>query len=54
MSPESLKDLKEYNKLPRTAEKKEIDRQFLEDEIGSLEFYSKVREYMQNINEGSA
>ena len=50
-SEQSLKDVVKYNELPNTPEKEEIDRQFLNDEIGCLDFYSKVREYLYIVGE---
>lgn len=49
-SEQALKDVAEYNKLPNTPEKEEIDRQFLNDEIGCMDFYIKARGYLAKVN----
>lgn len=50
-SEQALKDIVEYNKLPKTEEKDEIDRQFLSDEIGHFDFYSKAKAYLMKVKE---
>ncbi|MEE9238681.1 MAG: hypothetical protein V3U58_03885 [Thermodesulfobacteriota bacterium] len=46
---EVLDDLKEYEKLPETEERKSINNRFMEDEIGSFEFYSLAMTYMRKV-----
>ena len=43
MNEETLKTVVAFNKLPETEEIKEIKRQYLNDEISSLEFFSLAR-----------
>lgn len=49
MNQETLNDIKRYEKLPVTEEKKAINTAFLQSEIGSLEFYSKAMDYMRIV-----
>ena len=44
---QEVEDVIEYNKLPKTEEKAEIDRQYLNDEIGHFDFYCKVKAYLE-------
>lgn len=46
-SESSLRDIIEYNKLPKTPEKDEIDKKFLRDEIGSFDFYLQASAYLK-------
>lgn len=46
-SEQALKIVVEYNKLPETEEKQEIDRQYLNDEINSFEFFCLAEKYLQ-------
>ena len=48
MNQKSVSDVVRYNELPKTTEKDAINNRYLSDEIGSLEFYSMVREYLKN------
>jgi hypothetical protein len=38
-----------YSKLPNTPEKAEIDRQYLNDEIGRFELYQKAVAYIESL-----
>ena len=48
MNAETLKAIKDYESLPWTPEKAQIDSDYLNDEIGSLEFFSQANEYLEN------
>ena len=50
-SKQALNDILEYNNLPETPEKGEINARYLNGEIDSLEFYSNVREYLTKHKE---
>ena len=47
MNEQIMKKVSEYNALPSTPEKKKINKAYLSDEIGSLEFFSKAFEYLR-------
>ena len=49
-SEQALKTAVEYDKLPMTEEKEEINRQYLNDEIGNLEFFSLASRYLDKVN----
>jgi len=49
MNEQTLKTIKEYDALPWTAEKAQIDSDYLNDEIGSLEFFSQANGYIRKI-----
>jgi hypothetical protein len=53
-SEQAIRDVAEYNKLPSTPEKDEIDRMILNDEIGHFDFYCKAREYLQKVKQDTA
>jgi len=42
--------LLEFSKLPATDEKAEIERQYLADEIGSIDFLIKAQNYLDKVN----
>ena len=50
----ALKTVVEYNKLPKTKEKDEIDRQFLSDEIGHYEFFCLANSYLEKVKQETA
>lgn len=50
-SEQSLKTVSAFNKLPNTPEKEEIERQYLEDEIGNFEFFSMANAYLSKVTE---
>lgn len=47
-----LKDLREYDSLPVTDEKKALNERYLNDEIESYEFHSLAMEYMGKVKRG--
>lgn len=47
-----LDDLRAFEAMPSTPEKDEIKRQFLAEEIGNFDFYSKVWAYMNSKRGG--
>ena len=49
MDKSVLLTLREYNALPATAEKDEIDRQYMEDEISGLELFSMASSYLRSV-----
>ena len=46
-SKQALKDIVEYSNLPKTTEKDVIDKMYLNDEIGPLEFHGMATEYLE-------
>lgn len=48
-----LKTISDFNDLPETKEIKEIKQKYLNDEIGTLEFYSLAREYLDKVEDKS-
>ena len=47
MSEETLKIVAEFTKLPSTPEKELINQQYLNDEIGMFDFFSKAKAYLE-------
>tara|TARA_R110000782_G_scaffold10750_11_gene33289 strand:- start:40 stop:216 length:177 start_codon:yes stop_codon:yes gene_type:complete len=48
---QSLKVILEFTGLPLTDEKEEINRQYLEDELSSFDFYIKAEEYLNRVKD---
>ena len=48
---QSLKVILDYTGLPVTDEKEEINRQYLEDELSSFDFYIKAEEYLNRVKD---
>jgi hypothetical protein len=46
MNKETLKIVSDFNALPDTPEKLKINNAYLNDEIGSFDFFSQAREYL--------
>lgn len=52
MNEETLKTVVAFNQLPETDEIKEIKLRYLNDEIGSFEFFSLAKDCLEkSINE---
>lgn len=47
MSEETLKIVAEFTRLPSTPEKELINQQYLNDEIGMFDFFSKAKAYLE-------
>lgn len=48
MNEQALKTIRDFESMPSTPEKDLIKRQYLTDEIGTLEFYSTARRYIDD------
>lgn len=46
MNEQTLKTIKAYDALPWTPEKAQIDSDYLNNEIGSLDFFSQAARYL--------
>lgn len=49
MNEQVLKTISAFQELPETAEKEEIKRKYLGDEIGAFDFYSLASEYLDKV-----
>lgn len=49
MSPEALKTVVKFDKLPSTPEKDAIAKRYLNDEIGPLEFCMQAGRYIEKL-----
>lgn len=49
MTEQAILKIKQFEKLPNTKEKEKIQRQYLNDEISSLDFYSDACDYLEKI-----
>jgi hypothetical protein len=47
MTPENMKLVGDFQRSPDTPKKLEISRQYISDEIGTFDFLSKAREYLE-------
>lgn len=44
----NIEDIREFELLPMTPEKKALEGKYLRGEIGSLDFYIKAKEYIRS------
>ena len=52
MTEKLLNEIIEYSKLPLTKEKEEIDKKYMTDEIGRIDFCIMAKDYLERAKKG--